>query len=46
MGGPLGAILGYAFASMNKDSNVSWKQLNPVKIITLELRQMILQWLF
>jgi len=31
MGGPLGAILGYAFASMNKDSNVSWKQLNPSK---------------
>ena len=31
MGGPLGAILGYAFASMNKDSNLSWKQLNPSK---------------
>ena len=31
MGGPLGAILGYAFASMNKNSNVSWKQLNPRK---------------
>ena len=31
MGGPLGAILGYAFATMNKNSNVNWKQLNPSK---------------
>ena len=31
MGGPLGAILGYAFASMNKDSKVGWKQLDSNK---------------
>ena len=28
MGGPVGAILGYAFASMNKNSNMNWKKLN------------------
>ena len=25
MGGPIGAILGYAFASMDKNSNMNWK---------------------
>ena len=28
MGGPLGAILGYAFASMNQKSNTQWNRLN------------------
>ena len=28
MGGPVGAILGYAFASMDKNSNMNWKKLN------------------
>ena len=28
MGGPLGAILGYAFASMNQKSNAQWNRLN------------------
>ena len=28
MGGPIGAILGYAFASMDKNSNMNWKKLN------------------